>query len=78
MMSRMRLQIKAHRFTCATYNPFEDLHLDHIRPLPKDANGKEQILVFIDVFSRWVKLFPTKSATAAETASMILDRVGRF
>jgi len=22
-MSRMRLQIKAHRFTCASYNPFE-------------------------------------------------------
>ena len=77
-MSRMRLQIKAHRFTCASCNPFEVLHLDHIGPLPKDAHGNEYILVIIDAFSRWVELFPTKSTTAAETASMILNHVGRF
>jgi hypothetical protein len=27
--NRLRLPIKAHRFTCASYNPFEVLHLDH-------------------------------------------------
>ena len=74
----MRLQIKAHRFTCASYSPFEVLHLDHIGPLTKDAHGHEYILVIIDAFSRWVELFPTKSTTAAETASMILNHVGRF
>ena len=78
VMSRMRLQIKAHRFTCASYSPFEVLHLDHIGPLTKDAHGHEYILVIIDAFSRWVELFPTKSTTAAETASMILNHVGRF
>ena len=31
--NRLRLPIKAHRFTCASYNPFEVLHLDHIGPL---------------------------------------------
>jgi transposase InsO family protein len=77
-MSRMRLQIKAHRFTCASYNPFEVLHLDHIGLLIKDAHGNEYILVIIDAFSRWVELFPTKLTTAAETASMILNHVGRF
>jgi hypothetical protein len=30
--NRLRLPIKAYRFTCASYNPFEDLHLDHIGP----------------------------------------------
>ena len=33
VMNRMKLQIKAHRFTCASYDPFEVLHLDHIGPL---------------------------------------------
>ena len=66
VMSRMRLQIKAHRFTCASYNPFEVL----IGPLTKDTHG--------NAFSRWVELFPTKSTTATETASMILNHVGRF
>jgi hypothetical protein len=69
----MRLQIKAHRFTCASYNPFEVLHLDHIGPL---TNGNEYILFIIDAFSRWVELFPTKSTTATETASLILNHVG--
>ncbi len=33
--NRLRLPIKAHRFTCASYNPFDVLHLDHIGPLTK-------------------------------------------
>jgi transposase InsO family protein len=76
--NRLRIPIKAHRFTCASYNPFEVLHLDHIGPLTKDAHGNEYILVIIDAFSRWVELFPTKSTTAVETASVILNHIGRF
>jgi hypothetical protein len=38
----------------------------------------EYILVIIDAFSRWVELFPTKSTTAVETASVVLNRIGRF
>ena len=76
--NRLRLPIKAHRFTCASYNPFEVLHLDHIGPLTKDAHDNEYILVIIDAFSRWVELFPTKSTTAAETASVMLKHISRF
>ena len=76
--NRLRIPIKAHRFTCASYNPFEVLHLDHIGPLTKDAHGNEYILVIIDAFSRWVELFPTKSMTAVETASIVLNHIGRF
>ena len=76
--NRLRIPIKAHPFTCASYNPFEVLHLDHIGPLTKDAHGNEYILVIIDAFSRWVELFPTKSTTAVETASVMLNHIGRF
>ena len=34
--NRLQLPIKAHQFTCASYNPFEVLHLDHIGPLPME------------------------------------------
>ena len=34
--------------------------------------------MIIDAFSRWVELFPTKSTTAIETASVILIHSGRF
>jgi transposase InsO family protein len=37
-----------------------------------------RVETIIDAFSRWVKPFPTKSTTAAEIASMILNHVGRF
>ena len=73
--NRLRLPIKAHRFTCASYNPFKVLHLDHIGPLIKDAHDNEYILVIIDTFSRWVELSPTKSTTAAETASVMLNHI---
>jgi len=46
--NRLRIPINAHKFTCASYNSFEVLHLDHIGPLTKDAHGNEYILVIID------------------------------
>ncbi len=67
----MHIQIKTHPFTCASYNPFEVLHLDHIGPLRADINGSMFILVIIDAFSRWVELYPTKTTTAVETVSCI-------
>ena len=76
VMSRMHIQIKTHPFTCASYNPFEVLHLDHIGPLRADVNGSMFILVIIDAFSRWVELYPTKTTTAVETASCIFQHFG--
>jgi len=52
--------------------------LDHIGPLPVDLHGNEYILVIIDAFSRWIELFPTKLTTALETATVILNHIGRF
>jgi hypothetical protein len=52
LMSRIHLQIKTHPFTCASYNPFEVLHLDHIGPLRPDVKRHMFILVIIDAFSR--------------------------
>jgi hypothetical protein len=75
---KLYLQIKTHPFTCASYNPFEVLHLDHIGPLRPDAKGNMFILVIIDEFSRWVELYPTAITTAVETASCIFQHFGRF
>jgi hypothetical protein len=62
VMSRLKILIKTHPFTCASYNPFESLQIDHIGPLTVDDKGNSHILVMIDAFSRWVELFPTKTA----------------
>ncbi len=68
-MSRAHLAIRTHPFTCATYNPFEVISLDHIGPLVIDENGHQYVLVLIDAFSRWVELYPTKGVTADETGN---------
>ena len=78
VMSRLKVPILTHPFTCASYNPFEVIHLDHIGPLKKDDHGYEYILVLIDAFSRWIELFPTKSTTALETATCVFQHFGRF
>ena len=76
--NRLKISFETHPFTCVSYNPFEILYLDHIDPLPKDAHGNEYIHVIIDAFSRWVELFHTKTTTALETASVIINHFGRF
>ena len=63
-MSRLKILIKTQSFTCASYNPFESLHIDHIGPLPVDDKGNSHILVMIDAFS--------------EAAGCILQHFGRF
>jgi hypothetical protein len=78
VMSRLKIQIKTHPFTCASYHPFEVIHLDHIGPLRPDTHGNMYILVLIDAFSRWVELFPTKTTSALESASCIFQHMGRF
>ena len=78
VMSRLKVPIRTHPFTCASYNPFEVIHLDHIGPLKKDDHGYEYILVLIDAFSRWIELFPTRSTTALETATCFSQYFGRF
>jgi hypothetical protein len=78
VMNRLRIPIRTHPFTCASYNPFEVLLLDHIGPLKADDKGYTYILVIIDAFSRWVELFPTTSVCAYETASCLFQHFGRF
>ncbi len=75
--SRLKVQIKTQPFTCALYNPFEVIHLDHIDPLRPDAHGNMFILVLIDAFSRRVELFPTKTMTALESTACIFQHIGR-
>jgi hypothetical protein len=58
---RLKILIETHLFTCASYDPFESLHIDRIGPLPSHDKGNTHILVMIDAFSRWVELFTTKT-----------------
>ena len=58
--------------TCA----FDEVAVDIFGPLPTSAQGHTHIVVFQDVYSRWVELFPLRPAqmTAAGIAEVLVDQ----
>lgn len=53
--------------------PNEMLAVDYYGPLPCSTGGVEYILVVLDVFSRFVTLFPLKKATAKASVNRIRE-----
>ena len=78
LMSHVKIPIKTHPFTRATYQPMECLNVDTIGPVPKDQFGNEHILVIIDCFTRFVELYPIPDTTALSAARAILNHAGRY
>lgn len=57
--------------------PFQILNMDFIELSP--LQGKKYCLVIIDVFSRWVEVFPSANADALTVAKALLrDIIPRF
>lgn len=51
--------------------PWEMLGVDLMGPLPRSSASNVHLVVFVDYYSRWVELFPLRTATA-ETVSRVL------
>ncbi|KAG3110063.1 hypothetical protein PI125_g10377 [Phytophthora idaei] len=58
--------------------PWSSVSMDFVFGLPRDAQGRTGILVFVDRFSKMVHLAPVVSTiTAAQSAAIFLDTVYR-
>ena len=66
----INLKVNVASFNISTFYPMDRLNIDHIGPLPPDADGNIYILCVIDVFSRFVELYATKTTSALETANV--------
>jgi len=68
--------------TRITSEPFVVLCADFVGPLPRSGRGNTMLLVFHNIFSKWVELIPLRKATAAQVQKAfrerILGRVGKF
>jgi transposase InsO family protein len=69
--------------TTAPYNvsvrgPMDRLNIDTIGPLPPDEHGNTYIIVVVDVFSRFVELYPASDATAMSAAKAVIQWIGRY
>jgi hypothetical protein len=63
----------------AVHRPFEQIALDTIGPFPVvSTEGFKYVLCFIDAFTRFCFLVPTKSLNAVEAADALLLVVGLF
>lgn len=46
--------------------PFQTIHIDHLGPLEKSGKGFKHILLIVDGFTKFVRLYPCKSTTTEE------------
>lgn len=55
--------------------PWQCISLDYIGPLPRSKQGNTHILVVTDYFSKYVVLFPTRSATAKSLVKSVEEGI---
>ena len=54
--------------------PLERVEIDIMGPLPSTRHGYQYVLVACDVFTKYVRAWPLRTQTAAETASVLYNR----
>ena len=69
-------QGEMHHVTATTKN--ELLAVDNFGPLPIGQGGMEKILVILDVFTKFVKLYPVKRATTESTIRAVDKYIFQF
>ncbi len=53
--------------------PWEMLGINFMGPFPRSTSGNVYLVVFVDYYTHWVKLYPLRKATA-ETVSRVLTQ----
>ena len=65
-------------FNMAVGQPMDRINIDSIGPFPVDDQNNKYIMVFIDVFSRFVELIAIPDLTALTAAKKIVEFIGRY
>ena len=78
MMSQVAPQIRSNPFTLSHSKPMHSLAIDTIGPLPEDEKGNKYLIAIIDIFSRFLELYPAVDTTAVSAAEAILQHTGRY
>ena len=78
-ISQIKVQISTAPFVASSREPMSRISFDSIGVLTEDVDWKyDHVMVVIDNFTRWVELYPTRGATAAEAARVLIDHTGRY
>ena len=55
--------------------PFIFWAMDYIGPLPETSQGNKHLLVLMDHFTKWCKVFPTRDQKAHTIAEILVSKV---
>jgi len=53
--------------------PLDTLHVDHLGPMDKQCLSKKYVFLIVDAFSKYVKLYPTKTTASSEAIRALCD-----
>ena len=71
-MKRLKPIIHTTPFTLASYEPMRRICIDAIGPINVNGQDYKHIMVIIDAFSRYVKLYPLKAVNSEETDQLMI------
>ena len=77
-MQRLKPQIHTIPFTLASYEPMKRVCVDAIGPINIDNQEYKHILVFIDAFSRYVKLYPLTAVNSEQALHALNQWIADF
>ena len=77
-MKRLKPQIHTIPFTLASYQPMKRICVDAIGPINIKGAEYKHILVFIDAFPRYIKLFPLTAANSEQALHALNQWVADF
>lgn len=58
--------------------PFNTIHIDHLGPLEKTPKGYKYVFLVTDAFTKYVKIFPTKTTNCKEAIKSLLKYFDDF
>ncbi|KAJ8969901.1 hypothetical protein NQ314_001535 [Rhamnusium bicolor] len=58
--------------------PMVKLHVDHLGPFLKSTKGNQHILVIVDAYTRFIRLYPVKSTKSIETIQKMEEFINQY
>lgn len=58
--------------------PLDTLHIDHLGPIDKDCFVKKYVFLIVDAFSKFVKLYATKTTNSKEVMKALRDYFANY
>jgi transposase InsO family protein len=78
MMSQIAPTIRSNPYTLSRSKPMHSLAMDTLGPLPEDEKGNKYLIAIIDIFSRFLEIYPVVDTSAASAADALLQHAGRY